>query len=321
MADDFSIGDAIGSLFEAGMDRLVPQYSDIVNRGRVGDLAQQVSSGQMTYRDALPKLAAITGDPNVIAKMNELDLKQRGNSILYGRPDDSGITWNTPRLVDDNGNPVNPDYSQPSNLALLNDFTKMPLSEIQRRAMQAQSQGVPLEQINAYRATASLPAMANSLNGNLNEDTIKNLISTGEVNPNYGLSDLLRLREQNIQTGQMTGGDSGTNGILGASAQNSDQQNDISQLHGDDYLKLLPTTRAQQVKALDEGRMQFPSGFALKSPYWQQMISAVIQYDPDFDAVNYNSRASTRKDFTSGKSADSITALNTAMSHLNNLVC
>lgn len=88
---------------------------------------------------------------------------------------------------------------------------------------------------------------------------------------------------------------------------------------GDAYLQSLPADQSAQVKALAEGRMQFPSGYALKTPYWQQMLSSVAQYDPNFDAVNYNARYQTRRDFTSGKSAQQINALNTAIGHLNSL--
>jgi hypothetical protein len=84
-------------------------------------------------------------------------------------------------------------------------------------------------------------------------------------------------------------------------------------------LEQLDPNIATQVKALSEGRMAFPSGFALKSPYWQQMVSLVSQYDPTFDAVNYNARAKTRNDFTSGKSAQNITSFNTAIGHLDTL--
>jgi hypothetical protein len=90
-------------------------------------------------------------------------------------------------------------------------------------------------------------------------------------------------------------------------------------LTGQDFLSTLGPTQQAQVKALAEGRMAFPAGFALKSPYWQQMISAVSQYDPNFDAVNYNARAKTRNDFTSGKSAQNIKSLNTAIGHLGTL--
>lgn len=90
-------------------------------------------------------------------------------------------------------------------------------------------------------------------------------------------------------------------------------------LTGADYLSTLPKPMADQVKAISEGRMSFPSGFALKTPYWQQMVTRVSQYDPSFDSVNYNSRAKTRNDFTSGTSAKNITSFNTAIGHLGEL--
>lgn len=92
-----------------------------------------------------------------------------------------------------------------------------------------------------------------------------------------------------------------------------------SDVHGADFLKTLDQTTASQVKALAEGRMPFPSGFALKTPYWQNMLQRVTQYDPEFDAVNYKSRESARKDFTSGKSAQAVTSFNTAIGHLGTL--
>lgn len=88
---------------------------------------------------------------------------------------------------------------------------------------------------------------------------------------------------------------------------------------GDAYLKSLDPQTGAQVKALSEGRMAFPTGMALSKPYWQQMLSSVAQYDPQFDVANPQSRTATRKDFTSGKSAQNITALNTAVGHLDHL--
>lgn len=88
---------------------------------------------------------------------------------------------------------------------------------------------------------------------------------------------------------------------------------------GADYLSTLDPQVASQVKALDEGRMQFPSSFALKTPYWQGMLAAVSRYDPSFDYVNYNARVSTRKAFTSGKEAQQVNALNTVAQHLAQL--
>lgn len=90
-------------------------------------------------------------------------------------------------------------------------------------------------------------------------------------------------------------------------------------LSGPELLASMPKEKAAQVKALAEGRMQFPGSMALKSPYWQDMLSTVAQYDPTFDQVNYNGRVAVRKGFTSGKEAQSLNALNTVMGHLNDM--
>jgi hypothetical protein len=87
----------------------------------------------------------------------------------------------------------------------------------------------------------------------------------------------------------------------------------------EDFLKTLPTPIAAQVKALVEGRQSFPQGAALRSDYWQNMLGNVAKYDPSFDAVNYNARSKTRADFTSGKAAQQVNAINTVIGHLSGL--
>jgi hypothetical protein len=88
---------------------------------------------------------------------------------------------------------------------------------------------------------------------------------------------------------------------------------------GPDVLKALAPNIATQVQGIAEGRIPLPSGAALRSPYWQQMIGAVSQYDPTFDVANSHTRVATRKDFTSGKAAQNITSLNTAIGHMGEL--
>lgn len=88
---------------------------------------------------------------------------------------------------------------------------------------------------------------------------------------------------------------------------------------GPQFLSTLNQSDQAQVRALTEGRMAFPTGKAAASPYWQQRLQWVSQYDPSFDAVNYNARAGTRRDFTSGSSSKNIKALNTAIGHLGQL--
>lgn len=90
-------------------------------------------------------------------------------------------------------------------------------------------------------------------------------------------------------------------------------------VNGDAFLKTLSPQDAAIAKGVADGRIAFPSGAALRSPYWQKVLTNVVNYDPSFDAINYNARAATRKDFTSGKSAMNIKALNTAIGHVGQL--
>jgi hypothetical protein len=90
----------------------------------------------------------------------------------------------------------------------------------------------------------------------------------------------------------------------------------VGGLHGPEFLKTLSDADAAEVRALSEGRLSFPAGFAMKAPYWQQKLAQVAQFDPSFDATNFNARAKSRQDFTSGKTAQAIKAGNTMIQHL-----
>jgi Transglycosylase SLT domain len=97
------------------------------------------------------------------------------------------------------------------------------------------------------------------------------------------------------------------------SAQNGSQQS--AGVHGDDYLKTLNPNAANMVKAIAEGRMPMPSR---PTPQQQQLIMAAGQYDPTFDATDYNKRNRTATDFSpAGQSGKAVTAINTAMDHVD----
>lgn len=86
---------------------------------------------------------------------------------------------------------------------------------------------------------------------------------------------------------------------------------------GDAFLKTLDPGTAEEVKAYAEGRRPFPTGMSQSK--LQPLIKLVGQYDPTFDAANFNARSKARQDFTSGASAKQITALNTVLGHLDDL--
>ncbi len=84
-------------------------------------------------------------------------------------------------------------------------------------------------------------------------------------------------------------------------------------------LKGLSQGDAATVKGLVDYKIPLPSGFALKTPWGQRILGAASMYDPSFDATQYNVRLRLKQDFTSGKSAQNIRSLNTAISHLESL--
>ena len=87
-----------------------------------------------------------------------------------------------------------------------------------------------------------------------------------------------------------------------------------SDVHGADYLKNLPAGLAATVKAVASGNVMLPTN-ALKTPYWQQVLQHTLNYDPEFNAGDFNVRARTRQDYATGKMGINITALNTALGH------
>lgn len=89
--------------------------------------------------------------------------------------------------------------------------------------------------------------------------------------------------------------------------------------HNERALAGIPAPVADQVRAMVEGRMAPPPGFAASKPYWQAMLAKAAEYDPGFDQTTWASRVATRKDFTAGQSAKAVTALNTALGHAGTL--
>jgi hypothetical protein len=90
-------------------------------------------------------------------------------------------------------------------------------------------------------------------------------------------------------------------------------------LTGDAYLAQLDPQTREVVKAIAEGRQQFPGAFALRQPYWQGIVAHLSQYQPGYTQQDYQTRLRTRQDFTSGSSGRNVTSFNTVLGHLNTL--
>lgn len=114
----------------------------------------------------------------------------------------------------------------------------------------------------------------------------------------------------------------GSTGAPGSGALAAPGDASAANMTGDAFLATLDKPRADTVKAIVEGRQQPPTGMALKTPYFQQLMQDVAQYEPGFDLTRWTQRVATRKEFSAGgpnSPAGAITAGNTAIQHLGHL--
>lgn len=87
-------------------------------------------------------------------------------------------------------------------------------------------------------------------------------------------------------------------------------------LEGNDYLKAIPPARANIVRAIITGRAPLPNGRASKpDAFSNQLLQDVAMAEPGFDGTTWKVRQQARLDFTSGKTAAIIRALNQAPLH------
>lgn len=77
-----------------------------------------------------------------------------------------------------------------------------------------------------------------------------------------------------------------------------------------------PESTTQIAKAIANYQMPLPSGFALRSPFWTNVMSEVYQMNPDYSAVNYNKINKAITAFAVGKQGDIVRSLNVAAYHL-----
>ena len=96
------------------------------------------------------------------------------------------------------------------------------------------------------------------------------------------------------------------------------QQNYSQSLTGEDYLKTLPVGTANLIRKYANGELAVTPQIT-RTPAGQQLLGAITQYDPSFDATNYQKRQQTATAFAKGKQADAIRGANQALYHMGNL--
>ncbi len=102
---------------------------------------------------------------------------------------------------------------------------------------------------------------------------------------------------------------------------------DVSPLEGIDTINLSPDQIGQELKAKNPGHYSFLESIkdgrykvtGRSSKEMNKVVEQVQTIWPGTDIQALQARYDTRKDFTTGKTANNITALNTALSHLDKL--
>ncbi len=118
-----------------------------------------------------------------------------------------------------------------------------------------------------------------------------------------------------IKINNKTGETESVNNPITGGTMASATDKDGNPLTGDEYLKTLDPRIATTAKAVANGDMAWPGGFALKSPYWQNVIAAAQTYDP---SANGN-RFPAVKQFNTGKQGDQVRSFDVGVSHLDTL--
>jgi hypothetical protein len=83
--------------------------------------------------------------------------------------------------------------------------------------------------------------------------------------------------------------------------------------------KPIDAATANLIKQVADYKIDPTKISSLKNEDRQRLVSLASQYDPTYDSSSFPAKAAVAKDFTSGKSAQNIRSLNTAVSHLNAL--
>ena len=96
------------------------------------------------------------------------------------------------------------------------------------------------------------------------------------------------------------------------------QQAPMQTLTGEEYLKTVSPTAATLIKKYASGELPVTAQM-VRTPAGQQLLGAITQYDPSFDATNYQKRQQVASAFAKGPQSNAIRGANQALYHMGNL--
>ena len=93
---------------------------------------------------------------------------------------------------------------------------------------------------------------------------------------------------------------------------------DYNSITGDEFLNSIPPDLRSKVKLISEGKYPIGQRFA-NTPAGSELITLASQYDPSFDATDFNKRNRTATNFASGVEGRGVRAVNQTLYHMNKL--
>jgi len=88
--------------------------------------------------------------------------------------------------------------------------------------------------------------------------------------------------------------------------------------NGEDFINYLPPDERNFIKGVADYTID-PKTLSTRGGSREDAMKKALQYDPDFDQKNYNTRYQAIQRFTTGKQGDTVRSLNVAVEHLGTL--
>lgn len=93
---------------------------------------------------------------------------------------------------------------------------------------------------------------------------------------------------------------------------------DYNAITGNEFLNTIPPDLRSKVKLISEGKYPIGQRFA-NTPAGSELLTLASQYDPSFDATDFNKRNRTATNFASGVEGRGVRAVNQTLYHMNKL--
>lgn len=207
-----------------------------------------------------------------------------------------------------------------------------PMQAIIAQANQAIQMGAPREQVEAWMMQQAQSAglgpqpMGQGPGGNQLQTTQEVVPGPQDVPAQFGVGTPKPTAADRPPAGYQWNADhSGLEPIPGGPADKGSASVGLGDPNatGDSYLQTIPDVGMRNlIKGIAEGRVQVPRIYRSSKAGEvgaTEIAAAVAQYDPSFNAQDFNSRNRTRVAFTSGRPYQDMTALNQVAQHIGHL--